>query len=45
MKKQRIPNESIKEEAKDERNLIIDFSNPENKQPIPQPKDFEDIEY
>ncbi|MFO1442511.1 hypothetical protein KDN24_04595 [Bacillus sp. Bva_UNVM-123] len=47
MRKQRNQNEGLHEEKdkQNERQLISDFSNPENKQPVPQPKDFEDIEY
>ena len=44
MKKQER-HEQIKQENQDEKQLIKEFSNPKNVQPVPQPKDFEDIEY
>lgn len=45
LKKQEKKNEQTLHENQDEKQLIKDFSNPENVQPVPQPKDFEDIEY
>ena len=45
LKKQEKMKEQTKQVKQDERQLIKDFANPENVQPVPQPKDFEDIEY
>ncbi len=45
MKKQEKMNEQLKQEKQDEKQLIKEFSNPDIVPPVPQPKDFEDIEY
>ncbi|MEH7346175.1 hypothetical protein V7122_20230 [Bacillus sp. JJ1532] len=45
MKEQQRENEITHVEAENEKQLIREFTNPESKQPVPQPKDFEDIEY
>ncbi|MEH7124645.1 hypothetical protein V7127_15585 [Bacillus sp. JJ1773] len=45
MKEQHRENEITHVEAENEKQLIREFANPESKQPVPQPKDFEDIEY
>ncbi|MEF2096726.1 hypothetical protein V3595_18905 [Bacillus sp. CFBP9009] len=42
MKKQ---NEKDTEERQEEVQTINDISNCENKQPVPQPKDYDEIEY
>ncbi|WP_185150666.1 hypothetical protein [Cytobacillus dafuensis] len=45
MKKQEKPKEKMNMDSLDEQKLIREFSNPDNKQPVPQPKDFDEIEY
>ena len=42
--KQREPG-TIHETVSDEQELIREFAKPDSKQPVPQPKDFEEIEY
>ncbi|MEJ9229906.1 hypothetical protein LAV79_10485 [Peribacillus butanolivorans] len=45
MKKQVKQNEKDTEERKKELQTINDISNSENRQPVPQPKDYGEIEY
>lgn len=45
MKKQEREDKRVQEELTDEEQLIREFANPNSNQPVPQPKDFEEIEY
>ncbi|MFB7639242.1 hypothetical protein [Peribacillus butanolivorans] len=45
MKKQVKQNEKDTKERKKELQTINDISNSENRQPVPQPKDYDEIEY
>jgi hypothetical protein len=45
MKKEAKQNEKVFEEKQEELQTINDFSNRENGQPVPQPKDYDEIEY
>ena len=45
MKKQDKQNERVNEESQEELQTINDISNPDNGQPVPQPKDYDEIEY
>lgn len=46
MLKEKQRNSSTMHEAvSDEQELIREFAKPDSKQPVPQPKDFEEIEY
>ncbi|WP_170289747.1 hypothetical protein [Cytobacillus depressus] len=45
MKEQKRDHENARDEQTDEQRLIREFADPNSKQPVPQPKDFEDIEY
>ena len=45
MKKQVKQNEKGTEERQEELQTINDISNNENEQPVPQPKDYDEIEY
>ncbi|MBS4191939.1 hypothetical protein KHA94_17360 [Bacillus sp. FJAT-49705] len=45
MKEQEKPKEMVNVDGQNEQQLIREFSNPDNKQPVPQPKDFDEIEY
>ncbi|WNS76138.1 hypothetical protein RRV45_03750 [Bacillus sp. DTU_2020_1000418_1_SI_GHA_SEK_038] len=45
MKEKQKDNKKVHEAVSDEKQLIREFANPESNQPVPQPKDFEDIEY
>jgi hypothetical protein len=36
---------NLNNEIHEEMEIIKDFANPKHKQPVPQPKDFEEIEY
>lgn len=45
MKEQHKENKKIHGEAENEKQLIREFADPASKQPVPQPKDFEEIEY
>lgn len=45
MKDKQKENESAHEAVSDEQQLVREFANPDAKQPVPQPKDFEEIEY
>lgn len=45
MKKQEKQNEKEHKERQSELQTINDITNSENGQPVPQPKDFDSIEY
>ncbi len=45
MKKQIKQNKKNVKEKQDELQTITNISNPESGQPVPQPKDYDEIEY
>lgn len=45
MKKREKQNEKVTGEGHEELQTTNDISSNENKQPLPQPKDFDEIEY
>ncbi|AZV42609.1 hypothetical protein BAOM_2000 [Peribacillus asahii] len=45
MKKEGKQHAKINAEKQEELQTVNDFSNKENTQPVPQPKDYDEIEY
>ncbi|MCM3180470.1 hypothetical protein AB1L05_25650 [Cytobacillus horneckiae] len=45
MKKQEKQNQSVNKERQEELQTINDITNMENGQPVPTPKDYDEIEY
>ncbi len=45
MKKQIKQNNKSVKEKQNELQTITEMANPENRQPVPQPKDYDEIEY
>ncbi|MBY0122039.1 hypothetical protein [Bacillus sp. S/N-304-OC-R1] len=45
MKEKQRDSGTMDEAVSDEQELIREFAKPDTKQPMPQPKDFEEIEY